>query len=449
MDRVLLVRLLTLYTPVVLIALAWALHPPRKVQATAMLLACAWCLPALLFVNVRASESGWWTFAPIDGAVAGVPADLLLGWVLLWGAVPVLLLRRAPLLLVVVLFAALDVLVMPLAEPVVHLERRWLTGEVVAIALALVPAQLFARWTIDDERLGKRAVMQAAAFTASILWVVPVLIFRYSGEGWTRFLHSWNAFGGLPLQLVLLPAILGMSAVQEFAERGRGTPIPFDPPRRLVTSGPYAYVANPMQLAMALVLTAWGLLLGSWWVALAGPMAVVYGLGLAASDEAVTLGARFGMPWRTYRAHVRSWIPRLRPFHASVDCGAGETGAHPARLYVAASCGPCSEVATWFSVRHPRGLEIVPAEWHPTRDLWRITYDPRDGSPDEEGVVAVARALEHVHLGWAFIGWVMRLPLLRTMLQVIVDASGGGPRLIRRVREIPRASSLEVPVCPR
>lgn len=36
--------------------------------------------------------------------------------------------------------------------------------------------------------------------------------------------------------------------------RGGGTPVPCDPPKRLVSTGPYAYIGNPMQTAMALIL---------------------------------------------------------------------------------------------------------------------------------------------------------------------------------------------------
>ena len=248
-------------------------------------------------------------------------------------------------------------------------------------------------------------------------------------------LATWNAWGGVHLQLVMLAGLMGASAVQEFAQRGGGTPIPFDPPRRLVTSGPYAYVANPMQLSMAIVLTGWGLIIGSVWMALAGPMALGYSVGLAAWDEASDLGGRFGEPWRMYRRAVRAWVPRWRPFHASVDLRdpTAATASAGARLYVAASCGPCAEVAAWFAARDPRGLEIVPAERHPTRDLHRVTYDAGDGSPDEEGVAAVARALEHVHLGWALLGWAMRLPILGPVLQLVVDASGGEARVVRRL----------------
>jgi hypothetical protein len=45
-------------------------------------------------------------------------------------------------------------------------------------------------------------------------------------------------------------------------------------------------------------------------------------------------------------------------------------------------------------------------------------------------VAAVARAFEHVHLGWALLGFLMRLPVLCQLTQLLADASGAGPRTI-------------------
>jgi hypothetical protein len=47
------------------------------------------------------------------------------------------------------------------------------------------------------------------------------------------------------------------------------------------------------------------------------------------------------------------------------------------------------------------------------------------------GLEAIARALEHVHLGWAMIAFVIRLPGIGAVLQLLADASGAEPRAIR------------------
>ena len=67
-----------------------------------------------------------------------------------------------------------------------------------------------------------------------------------------------------------------------------------------------------------------------------------------------------------------------------------------------------------------------------------MTYDPMDGSDVDEGVGAFARALEHINLGWAFAGACLRLPGIKHVAQLVLDASGLGPRYIpRRSHELP------------
>src|SRR5204863_5759072 len=118
----------------------------------------------------------------------------------------------------------------------------------------------------------------------------------------------------------------------------------------------------------------------------------------------------------------------------------------PAVLYVAETCGECSAVGRWFARRHPVGLQIVAAEDHPTRELQRMTYcstfhasseageafGPAAGEVlsdrlgqalvEAEGVAGLARALEHLNLGWAFVGWTLRLPAILQLVQLLVDA---------------------------
>ena len=263
-----------------------------------------------------------------------------------------------------------------------------------------------------------RTALQAAAFVLMLLLLAPEAAFLVTGGGWDRLFTRPGWTNGLFAQAFFVLGLPGLAAAVEFARHG-GTPIPFDPPRSLVRTGPYAYLANPMQFSMALVLFAWGAWLESWWVASSAAVAVVYGAGFAKWSEAQDLEKRFGADWIRYRKSVRDWFPRKRPYIEQ-----------PATLYVAGGCGRCSQVRRWFERRGPIGLVILDAECHPTRDLERITY-AGDGA-EEQGVAALARALEHIHLGWAVGGWAMRLPVVVQLLQLLVDASGGEAMLVRR-----------------
>ncbi|HKP75086.1 MAG TPA: isoprenylcysteine carboxylmethyltransferase family protein, partial [Longimicrobiaceae bacterium] len=381
--------------------------------------------PAL---NPLAVARGWWSFA---GGAAEMPVALLIGWVLLWGLLPSLALPRLPAWAAAALALWLDVMLMPRLAPVLRLGHDWLAGEALLIALGFVPARLLAAWTEEGQRLYGRVVLQVACFGALVTWTLPwaveAAVRSQSPALDLRFAAPVSL--GIALQVVALPALLGVAAVHEFATRGGGTPVPYDPPARLVRSGPYAYVANPMQLSAALVLATWGALTGRPWVMAIGAMSVFYSAGLAEADEAEDLRRRFGEPWAAYRRGVRQWLPRWRPWHPSLD------GGPPDVLYVSAECGKCSELGRMIAAMRPVGLIVVPAEDHPSRDLLRITYAPADGGADEEGVAAFARALEHVNLSLALPAMAMRLPIIRPILQVIVDASGGGPMQVSRRRE--------------
>lgn len=419
---------LALAVPAVAAGAAWWLRPPDARRRAGIVLGCAWVLAALPPVNAAATHLGWWRFAG-EAPFFSIPAGFLAGWVVLWGMLPALALPRVPAWAVVLGAAWVDVLLMPRLASALELGPAWLAGEAACLLLVLLPARLLAEWTAEDRRLPLRAALQVAAFGLLTLAVLPaaveVAVAMDPRVPPLRFAPPVSL--SVTLQLVALPALLGVAAVAEFAMRGGGTPLPFDPPRRLVRSGPYAYVANPMQLSMALTLCAWGALTGAGWVVAAGAMSVVYSAGLAAWDEGEDLERRYGDAWETYRRHVRAWRPRWRPWHPSL-AGEGE----PARLYVSAGCGICAEMGLAVASLDPVGLVVVPAEEHPSRDLMRITYDPCDGGPEEDGVAALARAMEHVNSACALLGMAMRLPVIRPLLQVVVDASGGGPTLVRR-----------------
>jgi protein-S-isoprenylcysteine O-methyltransferase Ste14 len=428
-DPRLLVRAAAVYIPaaLILVASAWR-RPDARVTAGA-LLAGVWNVVAVLALHVASQRWQWWTYDAEGGLLLGLPVDLYLAWVCLWGVLPAIAFRTLPIGFIVLLALTADLLLMPAAAPVVTLGPHWLVGEGIGLAIGLVPAQLLARWTARHEQLVGRALLQVAAFTGLLVFVLPAVILDNTGVRVDLDMPPWQ--WGLIAQVIAIPAILGLTAVQEFVSRGGGTPVPFDPPRRLVTSGVYAFVRNPMQLSAAVVLLLLGVFARSWWLAAAAVMAHIYSIGLAGWDEDEDLRARFGDGWVTYRQGVRRWVPRWRPWHAPA--------APPARLYVSGECGMCTQVGGWFAARGARGLTIVAAESHPSRMLTRITYDAGDGSVPAAGVAAIARALEHLHFGWAFAGFVLRLPVVVSVVQLLVDASGGEPRRIGGAVDSPMA----------
>lgn len=421
------IRAVLMLGPFVLSLGLWLLRRPGRRENIGILFALLWNTVGLLAINAVAVRVGWWSFGAEGGLFLGVPIDLLVGWSLLWTCLGTLALPRwhpAVVVAVAMLIGLwLDWVLMPLAEPMVTLHSTWLVGEVVSIVVCLGPATLFARWTTDNKRLGFRVVMHLMMFTTIMLWIIPAVIFERHSGGWDVVSDRPLWLNSLLAQMVLLPAVIGVSAVQEFCERGRGTPVPMDPPSRLVSSGVYAYVANPMQVSMCLLFPGLGLFLESWWVTAVGAMTVVFCVGFARWSTNEELKRRFGRHWTDYRSAVRMWLPSWRPRFADSESSA--------KLYIDVQCQPCGQLARWLERRQPRSLNIVPADQH-AQKLVRITYEQDANDHDQpyscSGVVALARALEHIHLGWAVAGWIIRLPVVRTAIQVLTDAVGGGPR---------------------
>jgi protein-S-isoprenylcysteine O-methyltransferase Ste14 len=253
--------------------------------------------------------------------------------------------------------------------------------------------------------------------------VLPLVILSAGSGNLSVALSRPPWLTSLVAELAAIPAAMGLAAVIEFARRGRGTPFPYDPPEELVTTGPYAYVRNPMQLSMTLLMFLTGVLLGSPLVMAAALVAAIFSAGFAAWQEGGDLELRYGERWLDYRRRVRSWIPRWKPRFDAED---------PSMvLYYATTCVACNEVGGWISRRSPSSVELRAAENAPV-ELRRLTADFGVGRPRDQGVVAFADAIERVNLGWALMAWVIRVPVVAQVVQLAADALGAGPRTIAR-----------------
>ena len=154
-----------------------------------------------------------------------------------------------------------------------------------------------------------RSAIFASLFVALWTWFVP----RWMGSSMTP---RWNVAS---IILMIAGGAIMLRCVWDFAWTGRGTPAPFDPPRRLVITGLYRYVRNPMYIGMGLFIIGEAFLLTDvtrsllillviLWLAVSA-FIVVY--------EEPTLARLFGDDYVEYRRNVRRWLPRLTPFDKS------------------------------------------------------------------------------------------------------------------------------------
>lgn len=124
--------------------------------------------------------------------------------------------------------------------------------------------------------------------------------------GWPS-LPDGTLWIGIPL-LLLGAAGVGW-AFAAFVNVGHGTPNPIAPPTRLVTTGPFAWVRNPIVLSHALASLGIAFLVRSPAAAL-----IVLLIGIPVQynvrHEERALERRYGDAYRAYRAVVPRWIPR-------------------------------------------------------------------------------------------------------------------------------------------
>jgi len=141
---------------------------------------------------------------------------------------------------------------------------------------------------------------------------------------WLRWVPLWIVGGGAYADprpagypVMGIGLLLGLWCAFEFAWRGEGTPAPFDPPRKLVVSGLYRFVRNPMYVGMGIAIVG---------EAIAFPrltnvmvaMLVILWIAVTAFVmfyEEPTLRRLFGDDYVEYCRHVRRWLPRLTPYN--------------------------------------------------------------------------------------------------------------------------------------
>jgi protein-S-isoprenylcysteine O-methyltransferase Ste14 len=137
---------------------------------------------------------------------------------------------------------------------------------------------------------------------------LPARVLSRAGVGRPPTLGALQLIG---LVVGAAGAALALWCVLTFAFLGRGTPAPFDPPRRLVVRGPYRRVRNPMYLGAAVALGAAALFYQSLaLLAFAAGFLLVTHLFVIGYEEP-TLRRMFGAEYEAYCRTVWRWRPKL------------------------------------------------------------------------------------------------------------------------------------------
>ena len=127
---------------------------------------------------------------------------------------------------------------------------------------------------------------------------------------------------------VELPRVIGIALIAagvpgvvdsfaRFALQGLGTPAPVAPPQKLVVSGLYRYVRNPMYVSVIAIVLGQAFLFGDWRLIIYGVAFWLVAHLYVMFYEEPTLRHKFGPEYRTFCANVPRWLPRLTPWQAS------------------------------------------------------------------------------------------------------------------------------------
>ena len=167
----------------------------------------------------------------------------------------------------------------------------------------------------------KNFLRQASSFLAPVLFclVIPYFII-------TSKYHRFPSTLLNPLiVLVILGSMICLAGLLVFILTtrmiiliGNGTIMPWDPTHKLVVTGIYGYVRNPMILSVIMIEAGEALIFSSIWLGLIALVFLIINHVYFIFSEEPGLEKRFGQEYAEYKKNVPRWIPRLTPWHPGV-----------------------------------------------------------------------------------------------------------------------------------
>ena len=141
--------------------------------------------------------------------------------------------------------------------------------------------------------------------------IIPALLLYFFDYNWEG---CWNWRVLLGIACLVCGALLVATTLRLFFKVGKGTLAPWDPARKMIISGPYAYVRNPMITGVVLILVSEALISGSWAIGVWAILFTLLNLIYLPLSEEPGLRKRFGQEYIEYCKHVPRYIPRLTPW---------------------------------------------------------------------------------------------------------------------------------------
>lgn len=153
-----------------------------------------------------------------------------------------------------------------------------------------------------------RAITYATLFVGFLLIYLPARLLSWSGIVRPT---AWGASQIVGMIIGNTGALVALCCIFTFARIGKGTPAPFDPPRRLVIEGPYRFVRNPMYIGAGVALAGAALFYESLPLLAYGALFLVACHLFVVSYEEPALRRSFGPGYEAYCHRVRRWWPNV------------------------------------------------------------------------------------------------------------------------------------------
>ncbi|MBB3696809.1 hypothetical protein KMW28_22795 [Flammeovirga yaeyamensis] len=359
----------------------------------------------LPIVNYVFVELGLWEFSEKNDIK--MPYDLYFLWTIMWGVIPVFFLKKHDFKFLFIIILWLDLLMMPQLEKfgILTLYDNWILGEIALILAVFIPAYLWSYLYYYQKMNGIRAGFQVMIMILLLFVGLPYLLYFYQLIPQPIFRRS-----SIEFQVLLILAFPALSATQGLVRKGKGTPFPYDATKRLVRNGVYAYCRNPIQWSQTMIFFSLSYYHQSWIFLIGSIISVAYVFGVAEFQEREDMENRFDHEWSVYLSQVPNWYFLWKPINIPKGT-----------IYFDRNCQQCSAIEAWYQEQNTINLEIKAASEYVGTPLTKVTYIDGNGE-EENGINAIAQAFDHIHLGYASLGWFIHFYPISFLLQLIIDS---------------------------
>ena len=149
-----------------------------------------------------------------------------------------------------------------------------------------------------------RAITYAALFIGFVLLYLPGRFLSWSGIVAPATTGASQVVG---MFCVAIGTAIALWCVFTFVFIGKGTPAPFDPPRKLVVRGPYRFVRNPMYIGAGMTLAGAAFYYQSLSIFIYAALFFLMTHLFIVLYEEPTLRRTFGDQYEAYCSRVNRW----------------------------------------------------------------------------------------------------------------------------------------------